>query len=208
MSTQSETAALIGGVGLLERSINYTLGSLHLAGSAAMSQRTPCRHWDLRTLLAHLDDSLSALHEAVVIGAIDPAGPDVQTTPPDGGTRAELVGRLRDRAGELLGAWAGADARRQLISIAGSELTAGIVTSTGAIEIAVHGWDIAQSCGASRPIPAALAEELLELAPLLVSDADRGNRFAAPVPLSAPACPGDQLIAFLGRHPHPCAASH
>jgi len=75
------------------------------------------------------------------------------------------------------------------------------VTSTGAIEIAVHGWDIARACGRDHPIPPALAEEMLELSAFLVTDADRPARFAAPVAVHAAAGPGEQLIAFLGRLP-------
>ena len=41
-----------------------------------------------------------------------------------------------------------------------------MVAVTGAIEITVHGWDIAVACGRARP-----------------------------------ACPGDELVAFLGRRP-------
>ena len=40
--------ALAGGVGLLERAINYTLGTLHAVTDAEMSAPTPCRSWDLR----------------------------------------------------------------------------------------------------------------------------------------------------------------
>jgi uncharacterized protein (TIGR03086 family) len=75
------------------------------------------------------------------------------------------------------------------------------VTSVGAVEIAVHGWDVAQACGHPRPIPPQLAKELLRLAPLLVTDADRPGRFAAPVAVPAHASPGDRLVAFLGRDP-------
>jgi uncharacterized protein (TIGR03086 family) len=69
------------------------------------------------------------------------------------------------------------------------------------VEIAVHGWDVAQACGRPRPIPPQLAEELLQLAPLLVTDADRPGRFAPPVAVPAGASPGDRLVAFLGRGP-------
>jgi hypothetical protein len=71
---------------------------------------------------------------------------------------------------------------------------------TGAIEIIVHGWDIAVACGRARPAPPGLAAVLLATAPLLPSDV-RPGLFAHPVPLHGPACPGDDLVAFLGRRP-------
>ncbi|MEU0437066.1 hypothetical protein ABZ153_36730 [Streptomyces sp. NPDC006290] len=73
--------------------------------------------------------------------------------------------------------------------------------AVGALEIAVHGWDVARACGRARPIPSALAAELLPLAHLVVADADRGVRFAAPVDVPPGTRPGGLLLAFLGRRP-------
>ena len=64
-----------------------------------------------------------------------------------------------------------------------------------------HGWDIARSCGRHRPIPPALAAEMLEISRLVVTADTRYPLFAAPVPVPAVAGPGAQLLAFLGRNP-------
>lgn len=193
--TDERAAAAIGGIALLERAINYTLGCLPLVTPAALSRPTPCADWDLRTLLTHLEDSLDALSEAVDAGVVHLDG--VQSDP-----AVDPVASVRNSATRLLGALAGA--RDQLeISIGGCPLTTGIVASTGAVEVAVHGWDIARACGVDRPIPAVLAEEMLDLSALLVSAADRPVRFAAPVDVPPPADPGDRLVGFLGRRPHP-----
>ncbi len=69
----------------------------------------------------------------------------------------------------------------------------------GALEIAVHGWDISQACGHRRPIPHRLATDLVAMAPLLVPEAGRHPLFAAPVPAAREATASDQLVAFLGR---------
>jgi uncharacterized protein (TIGR03086 family) len=184
------TPSLTGGVGLLERAIGYTLGNLHLVTAAALSRSTPCAKWDLHALLRHMNDSLAALHEAVDSGhvALEPAVGDPAN---------DLVADLRDRACRLLGAWTRGD--RQVVSIAGRSLTSVIVSSAGAVEIAVHGWDVAQACGEDRPIPARLAEELLHLSLLFVTPRDRPGRFGPPVAPRSPAGPGEQLVAFLGR---------
>jgi uncharacterized protein (TIGR03086 family) len=185
---------------LLERAVGYTLGSLHLVTPAAMSRPTPCRAWDLEALLAHMEDALIALQEAVDLAFVDLAFIDLDCPEPDGGAvdGRDPVARLRDRACRLLGAWARADGR-QPISIGGRRLPVSVLTSAGAIEIAVHGWDVAEACGHRRPIPPAMATELLLIAPLLVADADRGVRFAAPADPPPSASPSDQLIAYLGR---------
>jgi hypothetical protein len=84
-----------------------------------------------------------------------------------------------------------------------------MAATAGAIEIAVHGWDISAACGVSRPVPPALAAVLLPIAPLLITPGTRPGLFADPVRLPGPAGPGDQLVAFLGRQPRlpaaPCA---
>jgi uncharacterized protein (TIGR03086 family) len=193
MTDERAAAALAGGLGLLERAINYTLGSLMLVTPEAIGRPTPCRDWDLRALLAHMNDSLLALYQAADIGLVDLAAVD------DPGT-ADPVALLRNRACQLLGAWTNAG-DRSVVSVAGFPLTPGIVSGTGAIEVAVHGWDVARACGRNHPVPPALADELLDLSPLFVSAADRPGRFASPVDVPPLAPPGDRLVAFLGRRP-------
>ena len=63
--TERRAAALFGGSALLERAISYTLGNLHLITATALSRPTPCPEWDLRELLAHMNDSLLALYDAL-----------------------------------------------------------------------------------------------------------------------------------------------
>jgi len=180
-------------VALLERAITYLLGNLLLITPEALAAATPCAGWDLRALLAHLDDSLGALTEAVEAGAVGlAAGPRATGDP----------ATVRAAATHLLGALA-ATRHRTEVSVGDRPLSTAIVASTGAVEITVHGWDVAQACGADRPIPKALAAELLDLCALLVSDIDRPARFAAAVAVSPHADPGDRLLAFLGRKPYP-----
>ncbi|MFB4294232.1 maleylpyruvate isomerase N-terminal domain-containing protein [Nonomuraea sp. ATR24] len=111
------------------------------------------------------------------------------------------AGELRGAACATLGAWSGA-VRSAVVSVGGLPLAAELVAGVGAVEITVHGWDVAQACGHPRPIPATLAGELLELAALFVTPADRPARFAPPrsVPSNAPA--EARLLACLGRDPN------
>jgi uncharacterized protein (TIGR03086 family) len=197
--TTGGTAVLTGGVGLLERAMGYTLGSLRLVTPAAMSNPTPCRGWDLRALLRHLNDSLLALHEAVAVGhvGLDPAG---NYGGPALDPAVDPVAALRNSGCRMIGAWANATEADE-VSIGDRRLSPGIVAATGAVDVAVHGWDVARACGHDRPVPPALARELLELCRLLIGEADRPGRFAAPVDIPLPAGPGDRLVAFLGRRP-------
>lgn len=187
-------------VALLERAISYTLGSLQLVTAQDMSAPTPCREWNLRELLTHMNDALEALQEAVddrVVTLVPEEGsPSISSDP---------VAALRDRACHLLGSWTGS-ADSAPIRIGEVPALSDIVPSVGALEVAVHGWDVSVACGHPRPIPAALADELLTCAALFVTDADRPARFARPVEVARDADPGNRLLAFLGRDPNALGA--
>lgn len=183
---------LVEGVGLLERAIGYLLGSLRLVTPAVVSNATPCRDWDVRALLCHVNDSLTALIDAAEHGRIDLSASD--ETP-----SRDVVDLTRNRASHALGAWASAEL--SVVSVHRLPLTSPIVVATGALELAVHAWDLAQGCGGGRPIPPSLASELLSLSTVLVTPRDRPVRFAAPVRMPRSASPGDRLVAFLGRDP-------
>jgi uncharacterized protein (TIGR03086 family) len=85
------------------------------------------------------------------------------------------------------------------VTVGGLPLPAALVACTGAIEIAVHGWDVSAARGRDCPIPPRLAVPMLGVSPLLV--AGREGLFAEPVEVPAEASPGDRLVGFLGRDP-------
>ncbi|GAB2659439.1 maleylpyruvate isomerase family mycothiol-dependent enzyme [Saccharopolyspora gloriosae] len=182
---------VLGGVALLERAVDYLAGVLHEVPVAALTRPTPCAGWDLRALLAHLDDSVAVLGEAVGgrIGLAAQAQPE-----------ADPTRSLRDRSRRLLGAW-NAAVDVDPVAVFGAEVPRCVVVGTGALEIAVHGWDIARSSGQHRPLPTALADDLLPLVALLVADEDRPGRFEAPIALPPGASAPDRLLGFLGRDP-------
>jgi uncharacterized protein (TIGR03086 family) len=185
--------AVAGGTALLERAVAYTLGSLRLVEPDDMGRPTPCRAWDLRALLAHLGDSLTAIQEAAELGDVVLAGsPDVWNP------RIDLVAALRSRACGLIGAWA-SSAVPEVVRVGGCPVPAELVTGAGALEVAVHGWDVSVACGRRRALPVRLAEELLERCQLFVQPADRPERFAAAAQISPWSAAGDRLLAYLGR---------
>jgi uncharacterized protein (TIGR03086 family) len=196
--TTHAVSALTEAPGLLEHAAGYTLAAAALATPRLLPQATPCAGWDLRTLMLHVSDSLGVLAEAMRAGQIG-AGPAP-------GDEPDPVACLRRRARALLAACATAGRAERLVAIGDRKLTVGVAAAAGAIEIAVHGWDISVACGVRRPVPPGLATALLPIAPLLIPRATRAGLFADPVPVPGPACPGDRLVAFLGRQPHPPAA--
>jgi uncharacterized protein (TIGR03086 family) len=186
---------LLGGVGLLEHAVEYLVGNLEVVTPASLSNPTPCSEWDMAALLRHLNDSLTALTEAADVGLVG-VHPII-----DESTGNDRVALVRDRAQAAVHAWSRTG--RSLVAVNGWQLTSTIVVSTGALEVAVHGWDIARACGRHQPIPAHLAEDLLVLSMVLVTDRDRPVRFAPPVFVPRAASPSDRLVAFLGRRPAP-----
>jgi len=207
-----------GATGLLVGAISYTLGVCALVGPGDMTLPTPCAEWDLAMLFAHLSASMADLEIAIRTGTLD------LERPPDSAA-GDPVETLRDQAAQLLCAVYGYDSARRFVAVAGLPVPAGVVACTGAVEIAVHGWDVsAARSGAARgsvrpkdsiepiepkdpispiqpvpPIPAVLATRMLRLCPLVV--AGREGLFASPVAVSAQASPGDRLVGFLGRDP-------
>ena len=186
-----------GAIALLAGAISYALGVCAPVRPAEMTLPTPCTDWDLGTLLTHLSDSIADLETAIRTGCLDLERPPDQA----GGDPVET---LRDRAAQLLCAAYGYGGPMRLVTVGGLPLPAGLVLCTGAVEIAVHGWDVSAAlgsngCGAVRSIPAVLATRMLRLGPLLV--AGREGLFALPAEVPAQASPGDRLVGYLGRRP-------
>ncbi|GAA2618965.1 TIGR03086 family metal-binding protein [Streptomyces axinellae] len=197
---------------LLERSVGYALGAARSVTPTLLGRPTPCAAWDLGRLLAHMDDSLAALYEGITEGAValrPRADPYDERAPTQGsgsrsGAGSDPAALFRRRAVRLLGAWAAAGTGHRPTSIAGSPLTAEALALTGAVELAVHGWDITRATGEhDRPLPAALSAALLPVAHQLVPHeaAARAPLFAPVIPLPPGAPPAARLLAFLGRAP-------
>ena len=107
---------------------------------------------------------------------------------------------VSQRASATLGAWSGRSSRADVLLEPDAALAEEVVASVGALEIAVHGWDVARTCGADRPLPEQLAVDLHPIALVVVTDADRPGRFAAPLPTGVDTASAS-LLAFLGRRP-------
>jgi uncharacterized protein (TIGR03086 family) len=184
----------LANAGTLERALRYALGAAGAVTPELMQQPTPCRGWDLRMLLLHAGESLAALGQGLDSGRV---GLYPAAGGPDGAGDPALA--FRERAATLLASCPAAEYGERTVMIVGCPMAAGMLALTGALEIAVHGWDISRACGSWEPIPPMLALDLLEVAPLLVAAADRYPLFAPPVPAGPTADPGDRLAAFLGR---------
>jgi uncharacterized protein (TIGR03086 family) len=191
MASPGSNASLLAGAAA------YAIDCVSHVTPGVLSCPTPCAGWDAATLLRHVNDSLTAVHEGIAAGHVGPGPAD----PGTGDQGMDLVATFCDLACGLLTASVTADRQHRPITIAGRRLPAGILMSVAAVEVAVHGWDVACACRRPQPIPPALATGLLQAIPPLVPPAARNALFAAPVPVPPQASPGDRLIARLGRAP-------
>jgi uncharacterized protein (TIGR03086 family) len=131
---------LPGAIGLLAGAISYMLGVCAPIGTAEMTLPTPCPDWDLALLLGHLCQSMADLETALRTGRLD-------LTEPVGRAGGDPVEALRDGAAQLLCAgycYGGPDC---FVAVGGLPVPAGLVACTGAVEIAVHGWDVSVARG-------------------------------------------------------------
>jgi len=181
-------------VELLERAIGYTRTSLVLVTEADLGRRTPCRGWLLHDLLTHMDDSLEAMAAAARATSLSLVPP----VPPTEG--ADLLHSICHRARGLLAQWHPEDdVPAGPVGLGDLSLSRELLGAVGALEIALHGWDVAESIGRPRSIPPALAMDLWPVARDHITDADRPIRFGQPVELSDWATPAARLLAQAGR---------
>ena len=177
---------------LLERAVGYARGILAEVRPEHLGHPTPCEAWTLAELLVHMDDSLAAMTEAARDGSVRlrqlPHPPELEA----------LLHSIRQRACSLVGFWSlplGGDP----VGVGRHELARETLGCLGALEITLHGWDVAQAVGLDRPIPQALAVELLPVARAFVTGADRPRRFGRVVRVGAQAPPAELLLGHAGR---------
>jgi uncharacterized protein (TIGR03086 family) len=207
-----DTIARADPAALLDEAISYALGAVHAVTAQRLDGPTPCADWTLRALLLHVADSLAALCDGLGTGRLDLVGSSASSASALTAASCSLadalgaalddpVASLRGQAARLRGVQAAVAEQRRPVLIAGAALDARIVLGVGAVELAVHGWDIWRTCGVQRPIPPELALELAGICALVVTADTRRPAFAGAVAVPRQACPSDQLVAYLGRDP-------
>jgi uncharacterized protein (TIGR03086 family) len=181
-------------VAVLDSAVTWTHSCLQLARTSPLSLPTPCHDWDLGRLLRHMDESLLAIGEAAELGHV---AVDTQPVERDSG---QLVDRIVQRACRTRAAWL---QRLTSAPVGIGDLALGrdTIVLVGALEIAVHGWDVARATGEGRRLPEDLAVRLYDVALAVVTPDERGRRFAPVVPVPASATASERLLAHLGRDP-------
>jgi uncharacterized protein (TIGR03086 family) len=176
---------------LLERALGWTRSVLVDVRDDLADAPTPCASWTLLDLLRHMVDSLSALAEGATGTVALTATPVDRTAGPEA-----LARSLCDLGCAILGGWLHAGPGP--VVLGGESLGRAVLTEVGALEVAVHGWDVARSCRSTATLPPMLAAALLPVASRRVGPGDRPGSFG-PVVEPAGSDPVGLLLAHLGR---------
>ena len=148
-------------------------------------KQTPCADFTAHELAEHLLASLGQL------GAM--AGATV-TRPAQG----PLENKVSVMAAQAIDGWRAVDLDGTVPGPGGSELPAAFAASILPLEMALHGWDLAQASGQEIRISDELVTYLRTVADSVVPGG-RGRSFGDEVSAPADATPMDQLAAFAGR---------
>jgi uncharacterized protein (TIGR03086 family) len=186
-----DTTTRIDAIDLLDHGYAWTAARIAAVSASDLDAPTPCGRWTLRELLDHTIDVLAMVTDAV-------AGSDggAVAQPPGSTSWASAIGELAARSRR---AWQVPGVVDRTFELSIGTTPAAATASITLLECVVHGWDISQASGEAAQIPDALAVPVLEFARQALTEANRGDNFAADLELGT--TPSDQLVAFLGRKP-------
>ncbi|MER7500989.1 TIGR03086 family metal-binding protein [Nonomuraea pusilla] len=170
---------------LLDEGLAWTTARIAAVPADALNAPTPCRGWDLRTLLHHTVETM-----AIFADALDGGG--ATATGPWDAAMAGLTARTRL-------AWRQPGAMDHTYELPFGTMPGPVMASATLLEAVVHGWDISQAGGEAASIPDDLAFAVLAFAHEAVGEAQRGDAFGPALDLGATA--SEQLVAYLGRTP-------
>ena len=170
-----------------------------VAGTDAtqFTQPTPCRDWDVRTLINHLilwtSYSLEARAHGESVGQ-DLTDRDFAAEPGyAAGYRAEL-----DRA---LAAWAAPEVWERSLNVMGSATPAADVAALNLAEMVLHSWDLAAATGQRFQVGGAAATAALRAVAANAELFRQYQGFAEAVPAAPDAPVLDRVLALSGRDP-------
>jgi uncharacterized protein (TIGR03086 family) len=176
------TAAANEPVDVLSRALDQAADVLGAISSDQLADPTPCGDWDVAGLVAHV---VAAPRNFLTMAT--GGQPDWSARPP---LPADWTAEFRSAADELLRMWreAGGSASAQAVD-------------WQTAEFAIHTWDLVRATGQSKDLDPEVAQRGLGFMSQALTADNRGEAFAAAVPLAEDAPVYDRLVAFAGRDP-------
>jgi uncharacterized protein (TIGR03086 family) len=154
---------------------------------------TPCRDWDVRTVLGHMLGVISNMGNGASGRQITPIA-DYQL-------HADYIAQFHAEATLTLAAWRSCT-QNTIVDVGGGPMPAPVALSINLIDTATHIWDLTRATGHSIDLPERAAVTILDLARQIVTDEGRASvGFDPEIPVEANASSTAQLVAYLGRQP-------
>ena len=184
---------------LLARAIDQAADLVTQIGGQQGHLPTPCRSWDVQTLVEHMIDDLDQFTKAAAGGSPDWSG----LVPPVAGDWGKA---FRDRAPRLLAAWQEAGDLSARIQLPIGDLPAAFVVDQQIAEFAVHSWDLASATGHGHVPDQEVSSHALQWARTALLPEYRGTEragfvFGPEIETSDDQPSSARLVAFFGRDP-------
>ncbi|MGH9224197.1 MAG: TIGR03086 family metal-binding protein [Acidimicrobiales bacterium] len=183
-----------------DRAVTTAAGAIKGVRADQMDLPTPCSEWTVRDLLNHLAGSLWFHHQLL-------SGTPVPHPATAGGLPdVDLVGddptaAFAEAAAASLASAAADGAMARAIQTPLGEMPGGALTKFIALDMVVHGWDLATATGQDYEVPAELATQILGFARMAINDGTRGPYIAPAVGVDPSASDLEQLVGHMGRAP-------
>ena len=176
------SAAAKESIDALSRALDQTADVLSAISADQLSDPTPCGDWDVASLVAHV--VATPRNFATMLSGGQPDWSAKPSLP------ADWTAEFRSGADELLRMWRDADETASPESV-----------DWQTAEFAVHSWDLVLATAQSTNLDAGVAQRGYDFMRSALTPDNRGEAFAAPVPVPQDAPIYDRLAAFAGRDP-------
>jgi len=166
-----------------------------LVGDAQWSDPTPCKEWDVRTLVAHVVDEARWAPYLLSGGTVSDAGDRFSDDPLGDDPKAAW----REAAAAARGAFAAEGALDHTVSVSAGEMGARDYLWEMTVDATVHAWDLARAVGADERLDPELVRRIhtqREKDPEAFVDI---GLFAPPVQVAAHADLQARMLGLMGR---------
>jgi uncharacterized protein (TIGR03086 family) len=162
---------------------------------------TPCSEWTVHDLANHLLATLE-LGRALLLDEMPAVQVGPGQVPPVDLVGDNLIGAYGTGSKALVSATTADAVGRVHVTPLGEMPGAGLA-GFAALDVLVHGWDLATAIGIDATIDPSLAEPMLAFARQAIGDNNdmRAPRIGPEIAVGADADPTARLVAYLGRTP-------
>jgi uncharacterized protein (TIGR03086 family) len=178
---------------LVSQALDQTGTVLNAITEEQLHHATPCKDWDVATLITHLFDSFRGFASRIGGTFEGPYGDDLPA----------WKSSYRRGAQIILTAWEAPGAVTKTYQVPMGDTPGEVLLAIQATEFLTHGWDLAKATDQADRLDPALAEQVLALVRTFLPASARGagQGFGEEVAVDSHAPAYERLAGFLGRQP-------